>query len=197
MKTYPCQVTLTLICFTTVTASAVLIGDSVRGQLGFTGLPTLAFDEIATVTDPDVEFSIVFPFLGAGGGESALDTANLSGNSIDIFSDLGADIIATPAFFWKFSDLDWVGNTPGIITGVTLTSGPAVDVANIGWTDNSITIDFNEYFNPPQVRNWSFDIQTQHSVPDNGPTLIMLGLTFLGIPYARKKLAGPTTAAKL
>lgn len=87
------------------------------------------------------------------------------------------------------SDLDWV-DTPGIITGVTLTSGDASLISGISFTDDTITIDLLSYTVPPQaaVETWSFNIETsKETVPE--PLTILGSLTALGFGgFFKRKL---------
>ncbi len=164
-------------------AQAALLGDTVRAELIFNGTIT-SLDETDTVVDPGIEFSSAI-----GSATFELDVKN---DSFDIIYDLGTFSGVGNDTTWILSDLDWV-DTPGIITGVTLTSGDANVVTGISFTDNSITVDLSSYSIPPQntIETWSFDIETEHeSVPEPGTILGLLTLAGLGFSSRLKRNIG-------
>jgi hypothetical protein len=166
-------------------AQAALLGDEVRLQMLFAiGVPAF-FDQTAVVVDPGIEFT----FVGTNDSTINIDVKN---DSFDIIFDFNA--LGSVGFDSTFilSDLDWV-DTPGIITGVTLTSGEASLVSGISFTDNSITVDILDYTIPPQndFEQFSFAIETQHeSVPEPGTILGLLTLAGLGIGSRFKRNVG-------
>ena len=161
-------------------AQAALLGDTVRAEFTAAGIGTF-LDETDTVVDPGTEFSLPF---GSNGLE--LDVKN---DSFDIIYDLGVTSGVGADTTWILSDLDWV-DTPGIITGVTLTSGDASLISGISFTDDTITIELLSYTVPPQaaVETWSFNIETsKETVPE--PLTILGSLTALGFGgFFKRKL---------
>ena len=112
--------------------------------------------------------------------------------ALDIDFDLTGVTSIAVSLQWVLSDVDWV-DTPGIITGVTLTSGKASLISGISFTDDSITVDFTPYDIPSEnaVETWSFDIETEHeSVPEPGTILGLLTLAGLGFSSRLKRNIG-------
>ncbi|MGK7885563.1 MAG: PEP-CTERM sorting domain-containing protein [Crocosphaera sp.] len=159
-------------------AQAALLGDEVNAELLFDG--SSGFNQTATVIDPGVEFTAF--------SQLALDVKN---DSFDLIYDLSGLGGINNNTTWVLSDLDWV-DTPGIITGVTLTSGDANVVTGTSFTDNSITVDLSSYTIPPQnsIETWSFDIETSkvsESVPEPGTILGLLTIAGLGFGSRLKR----------
>ncbi|MGK7946269.1 MAG: PEP-CTERM sorting domain-containing protein, partial [Microcystaceae cyanobacterium] len=110
-----------------------------------------------------------------------LDVKN---ESFEIIHDLTGFTNLGTSLIWTLSDLDWV-DTPGIVTGVTLTGGngnPSL-ITDTSFTDDSITINISPYNTPPEptISTWTFDIQTEHTPPVPEPSTILGLLTFAGL----------------
>lgn len=160
-------------------AQASLIGDSVRAELSG---GSLSLDQTAVVADPGIEFSLVI-----GSATLSLDVKS---DSFDIIHDIGS-FPAVVATSWTLSDLDW-GISSGIVTDVTLASGDGSVITGISFTDDSITIDIDNYFVPPQnqIEIWSFDITASHAVSEPS-TIAMLGAGIaigFGAAFRRKRV---------
>ena len=160
-------------------AQATLIGDSVQGKLEVNGLGTL-LDVMAFVADPGIEFSIT-------GNQNASLSLDVKSDSFDIIYDLSTLSDIGFATTWTLFDLDWA--TPGIITGVTLTSGISSLISNTSFTDDSITVDILNFNNTNQLEIWSFDIQTKHTNVPAPMSLALFGLGLAGISFSRRKKA--------
>ncbi|MGK7955605.1 MAG: PEP-CTERM sorting domain-containing protein, partial [Crocosphaera sp.] len=94
---------------------------------------------------------------------------------------------------WVLSDLDWV-DTPGIITGVSLSSGNNGLISGTSFTDDSITVEIESIFLLGGTgEGWSFDIETSkvsESVPEPGTILGLLTLAGLGFGSRLKRKIG-------
>ncbi|MEA5535911.1 PEP-CTERM sorting domain-containing protein [Crocosphaera sp. XPORK-15E] len=163
-------------------AQAALLGDTVSAELIGIGVGTI-LNQTATVVDPGIEFTV----FGNQGANLNLDVKS---DSFDIIYNLTTlPGIGFPSR-WILSDLDWV-DAPGIVTGVTLTSGNASLISGISFTDDSITIDLLDVTNPPPSQTWSFAIQAQHeTVPEPGTILGLLTLAGLGLGSRFKRNVG-------
>jgi hypothetical protein len=164
-------------------AQAALLGDEVRAELIAVGIGTL-LDETDTVIDPGIEFTV----LGNFNSSFSLDVKS---DSFDIIYDNGTAATVGADTTWILSDLDWV-DTPGIVTGVTLTggNGNASLITGTSFTDDSITIDIANFFTPPEptISTWTFDIQTQkQTTPEPGTILGLLTFAGLGLGSRFKK----------
>ncbi len=150
-------------------AQASLLTDEVRLQFIAVGLGTV-FDGTAIVSDPGVEFSVPAsnPIL-----------VDVHADSFDILIDLtGFGSVGLPLTA-IISDLDWVPN-PGIVTGLTLSSGNVADVISTSFTDDSVTVNLANLTNPPVNHNFTFDIETSHAVPEPS-AFALFGLSALAM----------------
>ncbi|MGB3641917.1 MAG: PEP-CTERM sorting domain-containing protein [Rivularia sp. (in: cyanobacteria)] len=165
-------------------AQAALIGDTVNGQLSITGGPTI-LNQNAVVTDPGVEFTVV-------GNQNASISLDVKDDAFDIIYNLTTiSQIGFPST-WTLSDLDFdFAGTPGRITGVTLASGNSNRVNNISFTNDSISVDFPDIVNPPQVQTFSFDIDAE-PVPE--PITLLGTGAALGFGVLLKKKKGAKSA---
>ena len=155
-------------------AQAALLGDTVTADLSSNGFSILNTTEV--VLDPGIEFS-----RPIGNGALSLD---LKSDSFDIIYNLGSFPSVGGPTTWTLSDLDWI-NGPGIVTGVTLTSGDASAISGTSFTSDSITVNLFDVVSPPQpIVTWSFDIETEH-VPE--PITILGSLAALGFGGAMKR----------
>lgn len=161
-------------------AQAALIGDTVNGQLSATGFGTI-LNQNAVVTDPGVEFAFV-----NGDANISLDVKD---DSFDIIYNLGSFLEVGAPTIWTLSDLDFdFAGTPGRITNVTQVSGDSSLVNNISFSNDSISVDFANFTNPPQTRSFSFDIDAE-PVPEP-ITLLGTGAALgFGILMKKKKAA--------
>ncbi|MGK7959184.1 PEP-CTERM sorting domain-containing protein [Crocosphaera sp.] len=169
-------------------AQAALLGDTVSAELSVDGLGTV-LDETDTVVD-DSDSEVEFTFIGVS-EELSLDVKN---DSFDIiYENFGIFSNIIDSTQWVLSDLDWV-DTPGIITGVSLSSGNNGLISGTSFTDDSITVEIESIFlGPVAAEGWSFDIETSkvsESVPEPGTILGLLTLAGLGFGSRLKRKIG-------
>ena len=169
-------------------AQAALLGDTVSAELSVDGLGTV-LDETDTVVD-DSDSEVEFTFIGVS-EELSLDVKN---DSFDIiYENFGIFSNVIDPTQWVLSDLDWV-DTPGIITGVSLSSGNNGLISGTSFTDDSITVEIESIFLLGGTgEGWSFDIETSkvsESVPEPGTILGLLTLAGLGFGSRLKRKIG-------
>jgi len=149
---------------------ASLIGDSI--DVKFNNFP---FVPTVLVVTPGVELPGASTATFGSGGATPRWDINIESNFMTI------DIINGPATYgagsrFTFSDLDWVGGLPGIVTGVTASSNQSIIPVSANFTPDSVTVFFGS-----NTDNWQLgdqirvDLQTAH-VPE--PTsLALMGLS--------------------
>jgi len=156
-------------------ADASLIGDTVNVQ--FSSFP---FVPSVLVSTPGVELpGASLATFGSSGGANPRWDINIEANYMTI------DIINGPAFYgagssFTFSDLDWVGGLPGIVTGVTVSSNQSVIPVNATFTADSVRVVFGS-----NTANWQtgdqirLDLQTAHIPEPASLALLSTGAMLL------------------
>ncbi|WP_282610437.1 PEP-CTERM sorting domain-containing protein [Pelagibius sp. Alg239-R121] len=152
------------------TAKATLIGDEVNLEIFRNGV---SFSGLLTETVGNgVEFN----------PRNRL-TFDVGASSIELASIIGPARFSTNVDF-VFTDLDWVGEA-GVIVDVVLDA--IQGIGSVSFTEDSVT--FSVFTNDRAIPGAiaSIEIITRHaSVPEPG-TFALLGLSLLGLGFARRR----------
>lgn len=163
---------------------ASLLGDTIGIDLDLIDAPGFG------TTSPSVTVGSGFELQHGAGNQFWVD---VHGGSFDITIE-AIDSLIDSRVEIVLSDLNWVNDPTGLITGVTLTAGDTsfIDPMNIGFTANSITINTADTsLLPDGVRQtWSFDIETKKRVPEPTAMLGLLAVTGLGLGSRFKRNVG-------
>ncbi len=153
-------------------ANATLLGDEIT--------ITTALGPQVAIVGPGIEYTVI------GGGGGSLNVDFDGAGFFDIFFDVPSDIdLGAPLFPIVASGLDWIGYPLGGIASV-IDLGGAIPIANLSWTDNSITLDIVDHLIPQGRSFHHFQIITTHGVPAPA-TLLLLGFGVTGLVWSRRK----------
>jgi hypothetical protein len=174
---------------------ATLIGDSVSATMsGIAGGVTVLtqFTSPAVVSDPGIEFSGVHSNFGGGGGLGINLDVKAGSIEISSFTPPGGSTtgMGSASNFLQIdiTDLNWVDDPSGVITGVTPDASNPTGSTLLGFNPNSISLGFRvSHVN--NTYRYNISSSDMAAIPEPS-TFVLIGiglLGFIGIGVRRRQ----------